>query len=71
MNLLKEMENKNAPLKKLVANVELDKAILSKLASGNFRTLRCVLVRWNMYVVFRRQSRYQDLVCIGSRKAAQ
>ena len=33
---LKELEPKNARLKKLVAEAELDKAILREAASGNF-----------------------------------
>ena len=33
---LKELERENARLKKLVAEVELDKAILREAASGNF-----------------------------------
>jgi hypothetical protein len=33
---LKELEKQNARLKKLVAEAELDKAILRKAASGNF-----------------------------------
>ncbi len=33
---LKELEKENARLKKLVAEAELDKAILREAASGNF-----------------------------------
>jgi len=33
---LKELERENARLKKLVAEAELDKAILREAASGNF-----------------------------------
>jgi hypothetical protein len=33
---LKELESENARLKKLVAEAELDKAILREAASGNF-----------------------------------
>ena len=33
---LKELERENARLKKLVAEAELDKAILCEAASGNF-----------------------------------
>ena len=33
---LKELERENARLKKLVAESELDKAILREAASGNF-----------------------------------
>jgi cell division protein FtsB len=33
---LKELENENARLKKLVADLSLDKAILKEAAKGNF-----------------------------------
>ena len=33
---LKELENENARLKRLLADAELDKAILKEAASGNF-----------------------------------
>ena len=33
---LKELENENARLKKLVADLSLDKAILKEVAEGNF-----------------------------------
>ena len=33
---LKELENENAKLKKLVADLSLDKAILKEAAKGNF-----------------------------------
>ena len=33
---VKELERENAPLKKLLADAELDKAILKGIAEGNF-----------------------------------
>lgn len=37
---LKELEKENARLKRLLADAELDKAILKEAASGNFRARR-------------------------------
>jgi hypothetical protein len=42
---LKELEKENARLKRLLADAELDKAILKEAASGNFRARRSVAVR--------------------------
>jgi hypothetical protein len=45
---LKELEIENARLKKLLAEVELDKAMLKEVAEGNFwpRTVAELLPRW-------------------------
>ncbi len=37
---LKDLEKENARLKRLLADAELDKAILKKTAEGNFKRLR-------------------------------
>jgi hypothetical protein len=46
---LKELEQKNARLKRLLADAELDKAILQEAAAGNFRTRRNDAGRSSMF----------------------
>jgi putative transposase len=45
---LKELERENAKLKRLVAELSLEKQILKDVASGNFRALSGGVVRWSM-----------------------
>ena len=48
---LKELEEENACLKRLLADAELDKAILKEAVSGNF-SVRSGVARWsNMCVL--------------------
>jgi putative transposase len=45
---LKELEKENAKLKRVVAELLLEKQVLKDIASGNFYALSGVAVRWSM-----------------------
>jgi putative transposase len=45
---MKELERENAKLKRLVAELSLEKQILKDVASGNFWALSGGVVRWSM-----------------------
>ena len=45
---MKELERENAKLKRLVAELSLEKQILKDVASGNFLALSGDVVRWSM-----------------------
>jgi transposase-like protein len=45
---MNELERENAKLKRLVAELSLEKQILKDVASGNFRALSGDVVRWSM-----------------------
>jgi len=67
---LKELEKKNAQLKKLVADQALDIAILREAASGNFSARRNVARplaarQWSMFVRCWAGRRYQSAGPVG------
>ena len=45
---LKELERENAKLKRVVAELSLEKQVLKDIAEGNFSALSDVAVRWGM-----------------------
>jgi putative transposase len=47
---LKELERENAKLKRVVAELSLEKQVLKDIAEGNLEALSGFAVRWNMRV---------------------
>jgi hypothetical protein len=45
---MKELERENAKLKRLVAELSVEKKVLKDVADGNFQALNGVARRWSM-----------------------